>query len=240
MIKYIKDYINEIEEIYRMAREEWQAKYADYVAYKAQEAALPSDRTLTPEGRKERKRELQAQIKAIDTELEQIRSNAVAKMQESRTSCATRFHDYFHITPEALDHDGLALLNSGILSVDDIFELETRYKDNATMLALLGKEAEKKAKSASVSRDDSILLGTLAARCKNNSPDAYLFPIDNLINWADRGLGGKPGNYTFDRRTTAHAFDKLFPEKVKAAEAAVPSVGAKFDCENLKTEYVSE
>ena len=240
MTKYIKDYINEIEEIYNTARKEWQTKYADYVAYKVLETALPSDRTFSPEGREARKNELQAKIKAVDTELERIRADAVAKMEESRASCETRFHDYFHITPEALDHDGLTLLNSGILSVNDLLGMETRYKDNATMLALLGKEAEKKAADTSISKQDDILLRSLAARCRNRNPDAYLAPVDDLIAWADRGLGGKPGNYTFDRKTTAHAFDELFPAKVEAAAAAVPGVGAKFDYKTLKTEYVSE
>lgn len=51
-------------------------------------------------------------------------------------------------TPEAIDHDGLKLLESGMLSADELANLADRYAENSTMLKFVAKAAKEMADGA--------------------------------------------------------------------------------------------
>ena len=65
------------------------------------------------------------------------------EMEEIGKALKSAFAKVNQARPEDIDRAGLELLNSGILTVDDLGALLDRYEDNPTMRRLIAQHVEK-------------------------------------------------------------------------------------------------
>lgn len=124
-----------------------------------------------------KKRELQKQILSLIDDTN-------TKFNEIKTEADTVFGVFNRATGEKLDIATLELLKSGILSNDELKALANDFNGNITMLRLIGKYAEERAKNDNNANEE---MKTLSNACKN-AKIPYNEPIDSLIYWSQQGL----------------------------------------------------
>lgn len=85
--------------------------------------------------------------------------NTVSELTKELNEAVTA---YYSVKPELVDDSALALLNSGIMTPDDIFRMGEKYSDNPTMRRLIADYAEKMANNAEF-ESDRVSLGKFSA-----------------------------------------------------------------------------
>ena len=97
------------------------------------------------------------------------------------------------VDPDAVDQNALALLQSGIITADDIFSMVNRFDSNATMLRLVSRAAKELADDKNT---DAKTRGALYVLCQRigNGNNSTLRDFDDLATLANycsgRGGGG--------------------------------------------------
>ncbi len=101
--------------------------------------------------------------------------------------------------PEDIDANGLTLLQSGILRVDELEALAERYADNYTMLRILGQYAKAAADKAEDAEERARLVNI--SRVADGGPGVVLQTWDRLLEAAKvcsgQGHGEKQGDPSF-------------------------------------------
>jgi len=88
---------------------------------------------------------------------EQTKKDAQDNFKTKTGALRAQMADYaanvYRADPSKIDHNALQLLNAGIMSPDEVEHLADNYRDNPTMLRLIGKYAADKCNSALNERD---------------------------------------------------------------------------------------
>ena len=109
------------------------------------------------------------------------------------------------VDPDAIDTNALELLKSGILTVDDVFSLVSKYDDNITMLRLISKTAKELADDKK--RTDAKTRGLLYTLCDQigNGKNSTMRNFDDLVEISNycSGRGGGGLHRTTPAHTTA-------------------------------------
>lgn len=83
--------------------------------------------------------------------LEQDRSSVQdrynARVKELRQQMADFTADVYRATPDRIDQGAMQLLNTGIMSADEMEHLASKYRDNPPMMRIIGQYAKQKAES---------------------------------------------------------------------------------------------
>ena len=105
------------------------------------------------------------------------------------------------VDPDAIDTNALELLKSGILTVDDVFSLVSKYDDNITMLRLISKTAKELADDKNT---DAKTRGQLYVLCSQigNGKNSTMRNFDDLVEISNY-CSGRGGGGT-QRTTPAH------------------------------------
>ncbi len=117
------------------------------------------------------------------------------------------FGAYDRATPDKLDMSAVELLKSGILRADEFKTLADTFKDNCTMLRLIGKYAHEQGEAA----NDKELIRY------GKELEAYHFPyrepIEKLIDKSKRNIRLESPNPGLNIRQGAEIRDKLYYDK---------------------------
>lgn len=76
------------------------------------------------------------------TDVKDILSDTDEKFSNLRKELSETATRYFSADPESVDHDAVALLNSGVMSETDLAVLAKKFWGNATMLKLISGKAQ--------------------------------------------------------------------------------------------------
>lgn len=95
------------------------------------------------------------------------------RMKEIGTALKRTFAKVNQARPEDIDRDGLELLNSGILTVDDLGALLDRYEDNPTMRRLIAQHVEKLLKDTNDTQTRRELIAVRQKAVANDIMDAW-------------------------------------------------------------------
>lgn len=86
----------------------------------------------------------------------EVQDNYETKTRALRAQMAEYAANVYRADPSKVDHNALQLLNAGIMSPDEVEHLADNYRDNPTMLRLLGKYAADKFNSTLNERDRTV------------------------------------------------------------------------------------
>ena len=95
------------------------------------------------------------------------------EMEEIGKDLKSAFAKVNQARPEDIDRAGLELLNSGILTVDDLGALLDRYEDNPTMRRLIAQHVEKLLKDTNDTQTRRELIAVRQKAVANDIMDAW-------------------------------------------------------------------
>ena len=95
------------------------------------------------------------------------------EMEEIGKDLKSAFAKVNQARPEDIDRAGLELLNSGILTVDDLGALLDRYEDNPTMRRLIAQHVEKLLKDTKDTQTRRELIAVRQKAVANDIMDAW-------------------------------------------------------------------
>lgn len=95
------------------------------------------------------------------------------EMEEIGKALKSAFAKVNQARPEDIDRAGLELLNSGILTVDDLGALLDRYEDNPTMRRLIAQHVEKLLKDTKDTQTRRELIAVRQKAVANDIMDAW-------------------------------------------------------------------
>lgn len=114
-----------------------------------------------------------------------------ARVKELRQQMAEFTANLYRATPDRVDQSAMQLLNTGIMSVDEMDHLASQYRDNPPMMRIIGEYALKKAESFGQSERDKagkyMLLGQKLSNITDNGN--ALAGFDQMADYGSEGLG---------------------------------------------------
>ena len=116
--------------------------------------------------------------------------NTVSKITEEFNEAAA---SYYSVKPELVDDNALSLLNSGIMTPEDVFRMSDKYSNNPTMRRLIADCAGKMADDTKFEGSRVSLLRFSAELA--HEKDDIIKSWDSLVATASRYAGYKRTNY---------------------------------------------
>jgi hypothetical protein len=110
-------------------------------AAKAAEAKARHDRSVSQANKMLAKEKLEAAIKAYNEGVDAALAKNRGNIRSLRERLEAENAAYLAAKPADVDGNALALLNAGVLNASDLRSMAQTYKDNPTMLRLIGKAA---------------------------------------------------------------------------------------------------
>ncbi len=138
----------------------------------------------TPKEQQEATLKHDEEMKQLRLAFESVEDRATAEFEAIKQECVEIFEPYNRATASMIDMPTLELLKSGVLKDNELIDLADNFTDNITMLRIIGKYAEERAK---VSDTIDKKMGSFAIRCKEAS-FPYIRPINDLILWSTRAV----------------------------------------------------
>ena len=120
--------------------------------------------------------------KELTDELHALINDSHANFQGIRNEVEKAFAKRFSISTEAIDHDAMTLLESGVLSDRELVSLSNSYATNPTMSRIIGKYMGER---AAMKNDAEMRM--LAERL-SATVSPHLEAVDSLIYVAELGL----------------------------------------------------
>ena len=179
---HLSTYLNRIREEYNGYRIEYtrihdSLKQEEDNYHKSQRST-----ELTLQGKRKRQDYYYEVKKELTDELHALINDSHASFQGIRNEVEKAFAKRFSISTEAIDHDAMTLLESGILSDRELVSLSNNYTTNPTMSRILGKYIGER---AAMKNDTEMRV--LAERL-SATVSPHLEAVDNLIYVAELGL----------------------------------------------------
>jgi hypothetical protein len=180
-IMSLAHYVKELDSAYQSARKRYDETYSEYQAIENKMQDLNKKKLeYSPEGFEKRIQELYSSLSDIKLRLAAIPSEFAGEAAEIRAAVQRAFNGKYGMSPDRIDSNAIALLNSGALTDSEIAGLADKYANNATMLRLIGAQLQKS------ESDEAKTLGNRLVQATKRTP--HLDIIDNLIAVAKKGL----------------------------------------------------
>lgn len=198
MSKY-NNYAQRLDAAFREAREEYAAAFEKLQQAKAdaEAAAHPRDveRRFGEHAAKKAKADAalalaQVEFNSVQHETWPAFNSEVAKLTKELYNDVKKNNI---ASPDAIDPNGLELLKSGILSVDDMAALADQYDDNPTMLRLVSKYSREMGDNEKLDPASRVGLYSIA-RATANGMGTIMQAWDNLTTVANIYSGQARGN----------------------------------------------
>ena len=178
----VSKYISEAQDVYKDMRGRY-TKICDKLDEKAKELRKHANE-YTAQGLNQRlddvsakKRELTAQLDGFGSEWEQ-------RTKKIRNDCESWFSDKYGLSPKQVDPNGLALINSGLLSDHELLKLADSYKDNNAMKRFVGAAIQERGRANS----DHELEATGAGMVRRSQEQPHLALFDGFCELQARGI----------------------------------------------------
>lgn len=214
MKKSVKDYMREVEKIYKTAAEAVAADNAKMRELQDQRKAVWASRELTRQGQEKASAKIDDQIRELKATMYARRTEANSKAQQIRKSAENAFFGYFHANPSDVDLQTMKLIESGVLSDAELLHMAETA--NTTMKRIIGRALENSPSKMYVNEGRQMQLTT-------NNP--HLRAIDALIGVGDYACGGAPMSGT----DSASAFLKRWDELTGPVYESAPNVSWEMD-----------
>jgi hypothetical protein len=189
----LKNYMERVNKRFTEERKAYTERYNEFIADTNRKLTeLEKNKAdYSPEGYQKKREALNAEKKKNSETLAAICqrfNNSAAKLREA---CKDDFLVAYGITPKAIDAAALELIKLGVLSGEELLELAQRdYKNNSTMLRVIGNELQK---SEDVALQQKGIALTLRSK---DSPHLALF--DELVQLCNSCM--RPEYYGEDGR----------------------------------------
>lgn len=133
-----------------------------------------------------------------------------ATLAEIRKEMKQHTDDFYRADPAKLDTNTLTLINSGILSTEELSFLAEKNRGNVTMLRMIGAEAKKRIDAAHANKESwppelSVLHNKLQGM---GGGKRELEAFDTASEWITRCINPEPA---FSKANNAH-FDRIFED----------------------------
>lgn len=184
---------------YKEAAAAWEKEEKYYNdAVSEHNARRMTDRDFVIEQANHEKREIEHRQK-----MEDIKRETADSLANCRATLASYIDEYYLAQADKMDSRDMELLNTGIMKAGELDRLAGKYKDNTTMLRIIGKRAaeieQNSPKDSDEARTAHKLALTIDALERNGGNSLAAF--DALATLAIRGVSAEEG----DVYTTAHA-----------------------------------
>jgi hypothetical protein len=143
-----------------------------------------ADRSKSAAEKQVAKERLEVAEKAYSAAIAAARGEALSAMTQTRNELEATVKDFLTVKPGAMDGNAVALLNSGVLTADDLVALAAQFGDNATMLRVIAGAAQR--------LDDSRAQGLALQISGFLGPDARTAKLDGFIAQIRQGLTANP------------------------------------------------
>lgn len=124
-------------------------------------------------------------MQQLRTNLEIVERNAAADFEAIRDAAVKTFEPLNHPTPKAVDANVLELLKADVYTDGELQNLAESYRNNVTMLRLVGAYASKRG-------DKNPAMRSLSSSCAAASVN-YMEPLDSAIYYAQCALRSDSG-----------------------------------------------
>lgn len=132
-------FTNKLDGIFSEYRHEYGDLYSKIDAINEKLSALQAKRSqYSPSGYKQRVQALEDEKRGIGEQIRQIPQDYAKSAAAIRLECERAFHRKYGMSPERLDANAVTLINSGVMSDDDLLRMLDDYQGNATMQRLIG------------------------------------------------------------------------------------------------------
>ena len=193
--KTASDFLRELQTIYTETRSQYATLNENVVKAekqleRAQEKARGGDNIA--QARLEVARaDLREAQDAFRIEYGKMMNDYNARVKELRGQFADHLNKHYAASPDKLDANTMALLNSGICSPDELVSLVERHKDSPTMVRIIGSYADKMIENRRNMEPGKInalqTVRNYAAVAKNGNREMEIF--DTAVSTAAYGLG---------------------------------------------------
>lgn len=167
---------NAAKKAYEIAKAEYEATTDDYNA--------PEHIKLIARGDFERAK------MTLEEAKKNIRGSYDEKVNALRNQMAEFAANVYRADPSKVDHNTLQLLNAGIMSPDEVEHLADNYRDNPTMLRLIGKYAADRFASTLNDRDRTTAVKWASLKDLQNLSDssAAIAGFDQMADYGRKGF----------------------------------------------------
>lgn len=213
-------YANSMKSAYNELYAKYSALAAEIEEKKAQIDKIKKNTDLTAAAKSNKQTELRAEIFRKENQLSEIQKEAAQRFARIRKEARQDFPEY-RLDPDSIDHDMMALIDSGIASASEIAEIiESKgyARNNATMCRLLSAKLRKIADENAMAMNETERqrIVSLAIRLGDLQN-----PIDNMISRfatvAEQAL--RP-----DVLLATGIHESMMPEQFNAIDAAAADI----------------
>lgn len=221
MATTVKEYMRDVEKAYKEAAAKIADEHDKLTALEREKYETNGSRMLTAQGKAEKLNDINAQIRTVKDKMAALRQEAESKAMTIRKTVEDQFFSYYHIAPEHIDSNTLAILNAGIATAAELMKLAERA-NNPTMRRLIGQKLaeDKDEKTARFGRALMIV-----------SSDPHLRAIDEL-----RGIGKYATGGGMSGTAGARTFLERWDEMAGPLFASAPNVGVTWDGEYVEND----
>lgn len=145
-------------------------------------------------GLTQRTEEVYAKQRQLKSELDGFGSEWARRTREIRDRCESMFAEKYGIDPKQVDQNGLALINSGLLSDHELLKLADSYTDNQAMRRFCGAAIEERGRNNS----DDQLRAAGAAMVSKSQEQPHLAIFDGFCELQSRGIRTAENGMSFD------------------------------------------
>ena len=181
-------YMQRIESIYKDTSVKVAKANRKNQKLKLAEQALTADHGIRFPGRKEQLRHFDQEIQHNDELIKDLRSAAKEEAHRIRSEVEHNFYRYYHADPEDLDLKTIKLLESGVLSEEEVLHMASTA--NVTMRRMFGKYLSSSKQKRYADQGKQMLIA---------SDDPHLRAIDTLISLGDYMVAAKDDSIDWDR-----------------------------------------
>jgi len=222
-----------LDDIFRKYQTRHRADYDELAKLTAELDGIRLDRMLSHDGKVAKSGRLQNRINELRADLAQIEHDSRAEFEAVQRDVKNSY-PRFSARPEDIDGNAMQLINSGILSVDELAALGERFRvSNSTMARIVGKamtdKADREANSVFLSEDRRTFLVSRGEELQN-LPNPVEQLVDHYRNIAEASLRSES-----DGDFGTHIYDTLYAEHLADCTAAAEEFDTTYT-ESLKNE----
>ena len=206
MKKSVKDYLREIETIYKTTAAKVAEDYDEQTKLKEEINRVRASKEYTASGKSKRIDEINEKIKSLSADMYALRTNANNKAKEIRKNLDKEFFKYFHANAGDVDMQMVALINAGVLSDTELL----RYSENAnvTMKRLIGRALEESKEGKYVNEGRQL---------RAISTEPHLRAADGVIGIGEYACGGARLSGASGAKTYLKRWDELVSPIINSA-----------------------
>lgn len=214
MARTAKEYLNEEMRLYSEARSEWTAKRDAREALKMSINNLQGNRDYKPAILHQKLNEAHDAYRAATSDMLNVSEKLRKDFKALREEMYEGLYSKLHATPEQIDNNALALLNSGVLTAEELMKMGQDYRLNPAMRRIIVKEMDKRAENdMSINRETAGRLKIAADELRADTCKE-LEAFDSIADISYKAVGC-PRDSRTDYSDTADAMAKLLEDNAQ-------------------------